>query len=522
MPESNGTPPRIPESRVVARKRTRLSLVWLIPIVAAAAGAWVAVTKTLAEGPEITILFRSAEGLEAGKTKIDYNGVEVGTLKKIRLSDDHQRVIATAQMAPKTAGFLVEDTNFWVVRPRISGGSVSGLGTLLSGAYIGMEIGDSKKSRRRFEALEEPPVVTTDVPGRSFVLDTPTLGSLENGTPIYFRRLKVGEVESYEFAKDGRSFHVKAFVNAPYDQYVTPSTRFWHASGVDVSLSASGLKVQTQSLMSILVGGIAFETPATGPVLPPADEGATFPLFGDRAEAFRPAAQDPEIYELVFEQAVRGLEPGAPVQFRGITIGEVLDLKGQLDPETVDFSVRVSIQLDAGRFGVQIPGTEGIVDRATFRRKTIDALVSHGVRAQLQSGSLLTGALFVAFDFFPDAPKATVDWSQQPPQLPTTPETLEALEANVASIIKKIDRMPLEAIGDDLKQAIADLDATIVSARGTLDDASALIEPNSVLVQQLEGTLQEVNGAARSLRVLMDYLERHPEALIRGKTGDSK
>jgi len=482
----------------------------------------VAVTRILGEGPKITIVLDSAGGLEAGKTKIEYNGVEVGTLTEIRLSDDHKQVIATAQMAPKTEAFLVEDTEFWVVRPRISGGTVTGLGTLLSGSYIDMQIGDSQKARRRFEALAAPPVVKGDVPGRFFVLKTADLGSLDNGTPIFFRRLKVGEIASYELESDGLSFRVKAFVYAPYDQYVTPNTRFWHASGIDVSLSASGLSVHTQSLVSILIGGVAFETPATGPVLPPAEEGTVFTLSKDRAEAFRLAARDPQTYVVVFEQPVRGLEPGAPVDFRGIPIGEVVDVTGRLDPKTFDFDVRVTLQLDAERFGVQVGKLEPGVDRAALRRKVVDGLIARGVRAQLRSGSLLTGARYVALDFFPDAPPATLDWSQQPVQLPTIPGQLQAIEASVTSLVKKLDQIPFKEIGDDLRKAIVELDSTLASARGTFDNASTLIEPNSVLGQQLDGTLQEVSGAARAVRLLADYLERHPEALLRGKTGEAK
>jgi len=522
MPDSDERLPRAPEARAVARKRTRLSPVWLIPIVAAVAGAWVAVTRILAEGPEITIVFQSAEGLEAGKTRIEYNGVQVGTVTGIRLSDDHRRVVTTAQMAPKTEDLLVEDTKFWVVRPRISGATITGLGTLVSGAYIGMEIGGSTKSQRHFDALDTPPVVAADVPGRFFVLKTDDLGSLDNGTPLYFRRLKVGEVASYELDEHGRSFSVKAFVNAPYDQYVTATTRFWHASGVDVSLSASGLSVQTQSVLSILIGGIAFETPATGPVLPAAEAEAVFTLFQDRAEAFKPAARDPQTYRVVFTQSVRGLVAGAPVEFRGIPVGEVVDVTAQVDPKTFEFSVPVTVRLDAERLGVEVLEPEPGVDREALRRTLVDNLVSRGVRAQLRTGSLLTGALYVALDFFPDAPPATVDWSQHPVQLPSIPGELEAIEASVVSIIKKLDEIPYKAIGVDLRKAIVELDRTLVSARGTFDNANTMIEPNSVLGQQLDSTLQEVSGAARGLRILTDYLERHPEALIRGKSGEAK
>jgi len=313
MPDRDRPLPPVPESKGVPRSRTRLSLVWFIPILAALVGVYVAVTRILAEGPVITIVFQSAEGLEAGKTKVHYNGVDIGTVTAIRLSGDHQRVIIKAQMAPKTEEFLAADTTFWVVRPRISGANVTGLGTLISGAYIGLEIGNSKERKRDFVGLETPPVITGEVPGRLFVLKTPDLGSLDNGTPVFFRRLQVGQVSSYALDPDGKSLTVKIFVRAPYDQYVNPNTRFWHASGVDVSLSASGLKVQTQSVLSILIGGLAFETDPTAPLLQPAEANTVFTLYSDRAQAFEPAAHNPQTYQLIFNESVRGLTVGAPV-----------------------------------------------------------------------------------------------------------------------------------------------------------------------------------------------------------------
>ena len=320
MPDKDQSLPKVPESRVVTKKRTRLSFVWIIPIVAAAAGVWIAVTKIMNEGPKITIIFQSAEGLEANKTKIQYNGLDVGTLTAIRLADDRHHVIATAKMAPKTEGFLVKDTKFWVVRPQISGMNITGLGTLISGDYIGVELGQSKESERNFTALDTAPLVAGGTLGRFFMLKTPELGSLSEGAPIYFRHLPAGQIVSYELDKSGEGLNVRVFVQAPYDQYVTPNTRFWHASGIDMSLSSAGLRLQTESLMSILAGGIAFETPATGPLLPPAEVDTVFTLFNDRAEALRPPPRDPYTFRLVFKQSsVRGLAPGASVEVGGVS-----------------------------------------------------------------------------------------------------------------------------------------------------------------------------------------------------------
>jgi paraquat-inducible protein B len=519
----------VPEARGLARSRTRLSLVWFIPIVAALVGVWVAVTRIMSQGPVITLVFQSAEGLEAGKTRVHYNGVDIGTVTAIRLTEDHRRVIVKVQMAPKTEEFLVDDTTFWVVRPRISGANVTGLGTLISGAYIGLEIGASREPKRDFVGLETPPVVTGEVPGRLFVLKTPDLGSLDSGTPVFFRRLQVGEVASYALDPDGELLTVKVFVRAPYDQYVNANTRFWHASGVDVSLSASGLKVQTQSVLSILIGGIAFETDATLPLAPPAEAQSVFTLYSDRTTAFKPAPQNPQTYQLIFNESVRGLTAGAPVEFRGIPIGEVVDVRAQIDLQTFQFSVPVTIHLDPRRLGVKVLGTSAGVSLETVRERLINSLVAHGVRAQLRTGNLLTGAVYVALDVFPGAAPAAVDWAQRPVQLPTIPGQLEQTEASINNIIKKLNRLPLQQIGENLQKALGDLDLTLVSARGTLSAAQGtlgnttnLTAPNSAPVQQLDATLQEVSRAARSVRVLADYLERHPETLIRGKQGGPK
>lgn len=509
-----------PSSRTVPRKQHRPSLVWIVPIVAALAGAWVAVTRILAEGPTITIGFRSAEGLEAGKTKVRYNGVEVGTMTAIRLSDDHESVVATVRMEPKTESFLVTDTRFWVVRPRVSGTSISGLGTLLSGAYVRMDIGQARDRQRAFVALEAPPVVMRDVPGRYFVLKTPDLGSLDVGTPIFFRRLQVGEVTAYELDPDGMTLSVKAFVQAPYDRYVTADTRFWHASGLDVSMSATGISVQTQSLLSILIGGIAFETPTGDPAMPSAVENARFLLHRDRTDAFRMPERDPLEVRLVFKQSVRGLAAGAPVEFRGIQVGQVVEVGAEVDAKTLEISVPVTIHLEGTRFGVHLTELAPGADAGAVRRRLWDALVARGLRAQLRSGSLLTGALYVALDVFPDAPTATLDWSAQPLVFPTVPGALEDLEASLTSIVRKIDKMPLQAIGADVAKVLGELDRTLASARGTLDNAGRLVAPRSPLETELSTTLQEVTRAARAIRVLGDYLERHPEALLRGKSGE--
>ena len=520
----------VPEAKTVPQKRTRLSFVWIIPIVAAAAGVWIAVTRILEKGPEITIVFSSADGLEANKTKVNYNGLNIGTLTAIRLAEDHKHVIATAEMSPKAKDFLVKDAKFWVVKPRMSGLNITGLGTLLSGNYIGVQLGESRESARHFTALETPPL-TGNVPGRIFLLQTRELGSLGAGTPIYFRQLPAGQVVSYELDKGGEFLNVKIFVQAPYDQYISPDTRFWQASGVDVSLSAAGLHVQTESVMSILAGGVAFETPTTDSPLPPAEADTTFTLFDDRTAAFRPPARDPHAYLLIFKQSVRGLEVGAPVVLNGITVGEVTKINPQFDAEKIEFTVPVIVVVDPVRFGVRFLNLPEGGNAISNNRIIMDTLVAHGLRAQLKTGNLLSGSLYVAIDLASDAPPATLDWSQTPVQIPTLSGKLEAIEDSVASLLKNLDKAVVGARGTltNADALMLSLDKTLGSTAGTLanadkllGNAGALIAPNSTFNTELNNMLQQGGGAARSLRVLADYLERHPEALIRGKTGAAK
>lgn len=509
MSDNERSFPKVPDSRIIVKRHTRLSLVWVIPFVAAAAGVWIAVTHILNKGTEITIVFKSADGLEAHKTKVNYNGLDIGVLNTIKLSEDHKSMIATARMSPNAKDLLVKDTKFWVVRPRITGLNISGLDTLISGNYVGMQLGQSEEKEFSFVALETPPL-TGDVPGRVFTLKTTELGSLDIGVPVFFRQLQAGQVVSYELDKAGEFLNVKIFVQAPYDKYVTSDTRFWQASGIDVSLTSSGIHVKTESMMSILAGGVAFETPARDSRLPPAKAETTFNLFSDRTEAFKPPVCNPHTYLIVFKQSVRGLTLGAPVQFYGITIGEVTKITPEVDVKTMESSVNVLICMDPKRYGVKFMDVPPDEDLKSGHRKMVEILVSRGLRVQLNTGNLLTGSLLVSLAFAPDAPAVVLDWAQDPLQLPTVPDKLDSIEDSIAELLKNLNQTVVGARG------------TITSADKLLDSANQLIEPNSVMSAELNNMLQQGSGAARALRVLADYLERHPEALIRGKAGEEK
>jgi paraquat-inducible protein B len=535
--------PDLPEAVSAPSRRWAPQLIWIIPIVAVVVGGWLAVKTILERGPTITISFRTAEGLEAGKTKIKYKEVEIGLIKEIALMKDRSRVVATAELVPEAEDILVDDTRFWAVRPRITATGVSGLGTLFSGAYIAVDPGDAKQKRRDFVALEVAPLVTREEPGREFILRAEDLGSHDVGVPVYFRRLPVGEVVARELDKDGKGVSIKIFVRAPFDQYVATNTRFWNATGIDVALDATGFRVQTESLASILIGGIAFQTRPDAHVAPAADANAVFQLFRTREEAMKRPDLQVSRYVLVFRQSVRGLSVGAPVDFRGVTVGEVERIGLEFDPRTFNFVQPVEIHFYPDRMrrrstdaGATLPPPETPAEHL----KRAQLLVEKGFRAQLRTGNLLTGQSYIAVDFFPNAPKVKFDTSKSPLEIPTIPGTFEDLEATIANIAKKLEKVEYEAIGEDLRRALGTLDqalkntdqlvrrldadlvgetrSTLQAARSAIERAErTIIAPYAPLQEDAREALRELARAAEALRALADYLERHPESLIWGK-----
>jgi paraquat-inducible protein B len=534
------------------RRKGRLSIVWFIPLLAAAVAIGIAVQRILTEGPTITLLFQAASGVQPGKTFVKYKDVEIGQVTAVQLADQFSKVELTVKMDRSAEGLLVEDTRFWIVEPRVTLSGVSGLGTLISGNYIGLQPGTSTKEKRRFVGLDTAPAIT-DQPGRRFVLKAPDLGSIGVGAPLYFRRLKVGEVASYELAPDGSGVDITVFVFTPFEQYVTPETRFWDASGIDVSLTADGLNVRTQSLVSLLAGGVAFDVPSFLSATGPAEENAVFTLFGSQASALKQPDPVARRY-IIYADTLDGLQVGAPVKILGVRAGEVAELGLTLDPQTRAFRPRLLITFFPERLIAQLtPGQEalgralvnaGEEERIKLIRHQIEDL---GLRVQLRTGNLLTGERYVALDYEPKAPKPQIDWTQDPLELPVTPSGLADLESKangildqVHDILAKVDELPLKAIGLKLDstlknldqllknadaKTLPELDKTMTALRGALtvaervlkDTDESLLSGNSAAQQELRAALIEVTRAARSVRVLTDYLERNPEALIRGK-----
>ena len=512
------------------------SIVWLVPLLALLIGGWLAVKTISEKGPMINITFNSAEGLEAGKTKIKYKDVEIGKVESIQLSDDLKGVVVTAELNKGVEKYLTDKTRFWVVRATIRGGNVSGIGTLLAGAYIGIDPVAGGEPTKTFKGLEVPPVITTGLPGRHFRLRADTLGSINIGAPVYYRQIQVGQVVSYKFGDDGQSVDIQLFIEAPHHQRVTENTRFWNASGIDVTLNAQGLKVDTQSLVSVIGGGLAFDLPKDSFPGSEAKENMIFRLYPDHDSIQEKVYTVRRYWMMYFDQSVRGLSVGAPVELFGIKIGEVVDLELQFDAEKKTFRVPVKIAIEPERIK-GIGKAEAQKAAAENSEAMVRILVEQkNLRAQLKSGNLLTGQLMINLGFYPEAKKAKLANVDGYPVIPTVSGSLEQIQENLARITARLEKVPFEQIGNELNETLRQarefagklnnetapqLKATLDELQKTLVELQGTVGKDSPLNYNAKKTFDELNLTLRSFRELTETLDRKPESLIFGKGGDA-
>jgi paraquat-inducible protein B len=527
--DTSGVSIPLPQAEIVRRRR--FPLVWLIPIVASLIGVAMLVQTWRAGGPRVSIEFANAQGLTAGKTHVSYKDVVVGTVSAVSLSKDLSEVVATVDFTRGARELLKEDTRFWIVRPQIGAAGISGIETLLSGSYIALDPGSTGGAQAHYKGIDDAPMVTRASAGKRFLLKAADIGSLYVGAPIYFHHLKAGRLVSYQMSPD-KSLDIRIFIDAPYDQFVHPTTRFWNASGVDLSLTAAGLKVETQALATIVAGGIAFDDPPAVEETPAAPADSTFYLTADRTSAMADPDGPPLRMRMRFDSPLRGLAIGAPVEFYGVSIGNVVKVAVDFDPPTQKFSLLVDVVTYPHRLGsvlAKFPThNEEDAKVATF----IASLVRDGLRAQARTGNLLTGQLYVALDFVKSPSVATFDVSARPLLIPTAGGSVNKLQNDVQDFVAKLERLPLDSIGKRVDRDVGELgDAlqllntktlpglsdTLADSRKVLEGAGGALDPDAPLQMNLNDLLRELTQSARSIRVLTDLLAAHPESLIRGR-----
>jgi len=511
-------------------KKPELPLVWLLPICAFIVSGWLIYKSASEKGPVITIDFPTAEGLEIDKTKIRYLDVEIGKVTDIDINQDAKTIQVTAQMHRTAENYLNQNTSFWVVRPQVGLAGISGLNTLISGAYIEVKPGDGPH-QHHFTGLPAAPVLKTESQGRQFVLETANLGALGPRTQINFHGIPVGEVLTQELSANADSIRLVIFIKAPYDQFVRKNTRFWKDSGIDLSAGADGFKVRTGPLVSMLSGGIAFRTPPEDTVKDVKPDDAMFHLYDTYEQSTQIEYHNTLKYVMYFNGSVRGLTEGAPVQLRGIPIGTVTGISLELDARTADIRIPVTVDLEPDRIK-EINKQPNVSNKDMVSR-----LISKGLRAQLQTGSLLTGQLLVDLDFHPSSKVALHSNNSPYPEFPTIPSSLDQFTHSAQTIMDKVAKLPLEELTTEANKTLKSLQATSKTASAMMDGAKQTlgsadktlqsadhllhsVEPGSTTRHEIDKLLLELNQSANSVKQLADYLEQHPEALLRGKDNE--
>jgi paraquat-inducible protein B len=553
------TEPNLGRSGV--RKRRRFPVIWAIPVVAIAIGAWLAWDTLRKEGPRIVVTFDDAEGLTVGQSQLKFKDITLGTVKSLDFTQDRRHVLVAIATTAQAEPFLTSGTQFWVVKPRLFAGNISGFNTLLSGSYIGMLPGPATaKTERNYVGSEEPPVLNAEVPGRTFLLKSDQLGSVSLGSPVFYRGLSVGEVLGWDIGALAENVTIHVFIRAPFDEYVHDQTRFWNASGAAVKLSGGGVELQVESLRAILLGGVAFETPATAPPSEVSQADHQFPLFPSQ-DAARNASYSRKIPLLVyFSSSVRGLGSGSEVVMHGLRIGHVTDVRLNYDVAKGEIVAPVRLEIEPER----IVGTGRQVFQDTAAM--IKMLVAKGLRATLASGNLLTGEMLVSLDFVPDAPAATVTMQDGTYVFPTSSAGgLSGLQASAGDLLRNVNAIPFASIGQSLaamtknmsaltdgpqlQQAVTALAGTMSEAQTVLKNLNTALKQLPEIAASLQATLKQsnqlmrsvdtgygdntqfhrdldrlmaqLNDAVHSFQGLADLLTQHPEALVRGRTGSA-
>jgi paraquat-inducible protein B len=552
----------VPSSPVKLQRR-RFSAIWLVPIVAALIAAYLGASNFIARGPVISITFKSAEGLVADQTQIKYKGVPIGTVESIKLSPDKSLVVVNARMNASAKSLLNPKTRFWVVKLEFDSFNASDLESLVSGSYIQIDPGadqDDKKEEHHFTGLESPPADRTGQPGQTFVLKSVKVGALHIGAPVYYRDAVVGEILKYDLGNGFEPVTITVLIYSPYDQYVREKTRFWNVSGVSMTFGANGLHLETHSLRAVLLGGLAFETPpeAQGDAVAPAK--SVFTLYDNQQEALSSTFASHRSYVTYFQTSIKDLAPGSPVMIYGLSVGQVTSVKLIYDPQTNTPKVRVDFEVDPEKaFGPNEPG------QSANAVQILRQLVEKGVRVKLDSSNLLIGQKILTLEFTPDAAAASLAQEGDITVVPSTGSADNIMDA-VADIANKLNQIPFDQIGQNLNHLIGNADKMIAGpeirktmhdlstamanaadlsqkanvnmtpALQRLPDISAQLQSAVAQANQLfsglqstygtgsdfndsaKRTLDQVNDAARSIRLLADYLERHPEALLSGKS----
>ena len=555
----NATLPAEPTRSRPREILSRTSLAWLLPIAAVAFALAVAWNTVTDRGPLVEIRVDAAGGVVAGETRIRRNDVDVGRVEAVRLGEDLDSVVIEARMDPAVAPYMDADARFWIVNARVNTTEISGLSTLLSGVYIGVDWDDVPGDRvDAFEGLDEPPLTDLGTPGRRLTLSADEAGYILVGSPVFHRQVEIGRVERRRLADDASEVLFDIFIEAPYHEHVYPESSFYSVTGVEATLDAGGVSVRLESIAAFFTGGIAFDNPELVAGLEPVTvDGTRFRLHDNQkaAEESRFEGEDDDRFRYTarFDGSVKGLRRDAPVEYNGIRVGRVADVSVMLPRAPGDGAGATAVlELQPARLGLEAPEPEAVLG-------ALDGFVRRGLRAQLATGNLLTGSLLVKLvDTGVDDASVGIDRAASPyPALPVTASDVEAVTASVEELVAKLSELPVETLFaaatgllEDVRalvrapevealpgQLAASLDSiattasrveaatgelpvllgALTAASRNADDVLDGLSPDSEIYIELAATVRELRLAARSIADFAEVLEDNPSAVFTGR-----
>lgn len=482
----------------VSSKRS-FSVVWIIPTLAIIIGLWMVYNQLQSEGPMIEVTFSSAAGIEVKKTQVKVREVNIGEVVSVSLLDNLEGVKVSIRINKKAERLLNTDTQFWVVSPKITNNGISGLNTLLSGPYIEMSPGESAEPSREFIGLEDAPVTPNGTPGLRLTLNSDKEFAYKAGDPIIYKGLTVGQIEEVSFNFDNRVVYYNAFIEAPYHQLITDNTLFWNGSGLKFQLSTEGISIESSSLDTLLTNGVTFGVPEGSPQGNMVSDNTRFDIYSSYEQATTPHYAKTTQYLLLISDSVRGLSAGAPVEYRGIEIGEVLAVNYTNDSFnrglSSEYKIPVLIELAPAKVGLE-DSDEGINEID----EQIKRWIKGGLKASLKTGNLLTGKLFVDLQHFPDERIKQIDNMMGFPVIPTTADSLGLISKKTADILDKINALPLNDLVTELTTTMQEFKETAESVDKTSQDVSKFLSQaeQEALFKQLNDTLASFEALAES------------------------
>ncbi|HEX4501145.1 MAG TPA: intermembrane transport protein PqiB [Scandinavium sp.] len=476
------------------------SPVWIFPIVTALIGAWILFYHYSHQGPEVTLMTTNAEGIEGGKTRIKSRSVDVGVVESTTLTDDLTHVEIKARLNAGMEKLLHGDSVFWVVKPQVGREGISGLGTLLSGAYIELQPGTKGAEPAQFQLLDSPPLAPPDAKGIHIVLESNKAGQLSPGDPVLFRGYRVGSVETSTFNADKRSISYQLFINAPNDRLVTTNARFWKDSGIAVDLTSAGMRVEMGSLSTLFGGGVSFDVPDGQDLGEPVANKTAYHLFDDQ-RSIQDAMYTQHIdYVMFFKDSVRGLQPGAPVEFRGIRLGTVgkvpFFIPGLHQRLNDDYRIPVQVRIEPERLINQLGGDPDI-------RAHLDQLIDRGLRGSLKTGNIVTGALYVDLDFYPKAePRGKFREFGGFEIIPTVSGGFAQIQQRLMDALDKINNLPINPLLEQATNSLAESQRTMKRVQTTLDNLNKITASQSMqdLPSDMQKTLRELNRSMQGFQ----------------------